>query len=121
MATKLTLYQLDESIRELFENLPVDEDTGEILPEAAAQIDALHEQFEEKICGIGLYVKELKANAEACKEASAQLSARAKSLNSRADWLKSYALQHMQQNGLVKAENQLCKVSVAKGMPTVSI
>ena len=49
MATKLTLYQLDESIRELFENLPVDEDTGEILPEAAAQIDALHEQFEEKI------------------------------------------------------------------------
>ena len=60
----MTLWEVDKRISDILENgMHIDEETGEVfLPE---DLDSLNIERDEKIEGIALYVKNLKAEAEA--------------------------------------------------------
>ena len=79
------LYDIDAAILDC-----VDQETGEILdPE---KLDALQMEREQKLEGVALWVKDLKAEAEAVKAESDKLIARKKALDNKIDGLKQWLL-----------------------------
>ena len=79
------LYEIDQAILDC-----VDLETGEILdPE---KLDALQMEREQKLEGVALWVKDLKAEAEAVKAESDKLTARKKALDNKIDGLKQWLL-----------------------------
>lgn len=79
------LYEIDAAIL-----AAVDQETGEILdPE---KLDALQMEREQKLEGVALWVKDLKAEAEAVKAEADKLTARKKSLENKIDGLKNWLL-----------------------------
>ena len=79
------LYEIDQAILDC-----VDLETGEILdPE---KLDALQMEREQKLEGVALWIKDLKAEAEAVKAEADKLTARKKSLENKIDGLKQWLL-----------------------------
>ena len=79
------LYDIDAAILDC-----VDQETGEILdPE---KLDALQMEREQKLEGVALWIKDLKAEAEAVKAEADKLTARKKSLENKIDGLKQWLL-----------------------------
>ena len=79
------LYEIDAAILEC-----VDMETGEIFdPE---KLDALQMEREQKLEGVALWVKDLKAEAAAVKEEADKLNARKKALDNKIDGLKAWLL-----------------------------
>lgn len=90
----MNLYELTKEI-ENFE-LPVNED-GEILDdELSAELDSLMLARDTKIENIALWIKNLKAEAEAVKAEKDKLAKREKSLGNLADRLKGYLSDNLQ-------------------------
>lgn len=84
----MSIYDIDSAIVSL-----IDEETGEISDEEA--FDALQMERDVKVENIGLYYKDLAAEAKAIKEEEASLAARRKSVENKAERLKhllDYAL-----------------------------
>ena len=79
------LYEIDQAILDC-----VDLETGEILDSAA--LDALQMEREQKLEGVALWVKDLKAEAAAVKEEADKLTARKKALDNKIDGLKAWLL-----------------------------
>ena len=79
------LYEIDQAILDC-----VDLETGEILDSAA--LDALQMEREQKLEGVALWVKDLKAEAAAVKEEADKLNARKKALDNKIDGLKAWLL-----------------------------
>jgi hypothetical protein len=85
----MSIYDIDAAIVSL-----IDAETGEISDEEA--FDALQMERDVKVENIGLYFKDLSAEAKAIKEEEANLAARRKSVEAKAERLKKlldYALQ----------------------------
>ena len=79
------LYEIDQAILDC-----VDLETGEILdPE---KLDALQMEREQKLEGVALWIKDLKAEAEAVKAEADKLTARKKALDNKIDGLKQWLL-----------------------------
>ena len=79
------LYDIDAAILAC-----VDQETGEILdPE---KLDALQMEREQKLEGVALWVKDLKAEAEAVKAEADKLTARKKAVENKIDGLKQWLL-----------------------------
>lgn len=78
-----TLYQIDQAIMDL-----VDSETGEIIDIEA--FDSLQMEREEKIEGIALYIKDLKAEAEALKAEKIAFAERQKVAENKVESLKNY-------------------------------
>lgn len=79
------LYEIDQAILDC-----VDLETGEILdPE---KLDALQMEREQKLEGVALWVKDLKAEAEAVKAEADKLTARKKTVENKIDGLKQWLL-----------------------------
>ena len=83
----LTLYELNDTIRKAIE-LGFDEETGEIFD--TDYIEALELQRDEKIETIALFIKDLKAEAEAIKAEKMNLARRQQTAENRAESLKRY-------------------------------
>lgn len=84
----MSIYDIDAAIVSL-----IDEETGEVSDEEA--FDALQMERDKKVENIGLYFKDLQAEAKAIKEEEASLAARRKSVENKAERLKhllEYAL-----------------------------
>ena len=84
----MSIYEIDNAIVQL-----VDDETGEISDEEA--FDQLQMARDAKIENIGLYVKDLQAEAKAIKDEEAALAARRKSAEAKVERLKNlldYAL-----------------------------
>ena len=79
------LYDIDAAILDC-----VDQETGEILD--AEKLDALQMEREQKLEGVALWIKDLKAEAEAVKEEADKLTARKKALDNKIDGLKQWLL-----------------------------
>jgi hypothetical protein len=79
------LYEIDNAILEC-----VDPETGEILD--TEKLDALQMEREQKLEGVALWVKDLKAEAEAVKAEADKLNARKKSLDSKIEAIKAWLL-----------------------------
>ena len=82
----MTLFELNDALRNF--NLEIDEETGEILN--AAELDALEMQRDEKIENIALWIKNLKAEAEAVKKQKDVFYQREKALTNKAERLKEW-------------------------------
>ena len=79
------LYDIDASILAC-----VDQETGEIFdPE---QLDALQMERAQKLEGVALWVKDLKAEAEAVKAEADKLNARKKAIDNKVEGLKKWLL-----------------------------
>lgn len=79
------LYEIDQQIEDILEN-SVDYETGEILPEALGQLEALQMEREQKIENVALWHKNLHAEAKAITDEIKVLQERKKSLESKMDW-----------------------------------
>lgn len=82
----MTLFELSDALRNF--NLEIDEETGEILN--AAELDTLEMQRDEKIENIALWIKNLKAEAEAVKKQKDVFYQREKALTNKAERLKEW-------------------------------
>lgn len=82
----MTLFEIDKAITEF--EFEIDEETGEILN--AEELDNLKLAREEKIEGVSLWVKNLKAEAEAVKQEKNAMADREKRLERKIEGLKSY-------------------------------
>lgn len=83
----MTLYEIQDNIRKAIEQ-GFDEETGEILDTNA--LEALEIQRDEKIENIALFIKNLKAEAEAIKAEKMNLARRQQNAESKAESLKRY-------------------------------
>lgn len=84
----MSIYDIDSAIVSL-----IDAETGEVSDEEA--FDALQMERDKKVEGIGLWFKDLVAEAKAIKEEEVSLAARRKSVENKAERLKhllNYAL-----------------------------
>ena len=79
----MKLYEIDQAIMDL-----VDSETGEIIDIEA--FDSLQMEREEKIEGIALYIKDLKAEAEALKAEKMAFAERQKVAENKVESLKNY-------------------------------
>ena len=80
------LYEIDAAILEA-----VDQETGEILD--VEKLNALQMEREAKLEGVALWVKDMKAEAEAVKAEADKLTARRKALENRMESVKAWLLQ----------------------------
>ena len=85
----MTLYEINGKIAELLEGA-VDQETGEIQEEALAALEDLEIARETKIENVGLFIKNLEADAKAIKEEAKNLTARAKAAENKAEGLRNY-------------------------------
>ena len=79
------LYEINQDILDC-----VDLETGEILD--TARLDALQMEREAKLEGVALWVKDLKAEAEAVKAEADKLNARKKALDNKIESIKTWLL-----------------------------
>ena len=79
------LYDIDAAILAC-----VDQESGEILD--VEKLDALQMEREQKLEGVALWIKDLKAEADAVKAEADKLTARKKSLENKIDGLKQWLL-----------------------------
>jgi hypothetical protein len=77
------LYEIDNEILDC-----VDMETGEILD--TEKLDALQMEREKKLEGVALWVKDLKAEADAVKAEADKLTARKKSLDNKIESIKTW-------------------------------
>lgn len=88
----MTLFDIDKAIMDF--EFEIDEETGEVLN--AIDLDGLKMAREQKIEGVGLYIKNLEAEKEAVKREKDSMALREKRLGKKIEGLKeylSYALQ----------------------------
>ena len=79
------LYEINQDILDC-----IDDESGEILD--VEKLDALQMEREAKLEGVALWVKDLKAEAEAVKAEADKLNARKKALDNKIDGLKTWLL-----------------------------
>lgn len=86
----MTLYEINQAILDVFERA-VDPETGEVVDEdLMADYEALRMDHDEKVENIGLYIKNLEADADAIKAEADKLYARARVCTNKAEHLRNY-------------------------------
>ena len=79
------IYEIDQDILDC-----VDEETGEILD--TERLDALQMEREKKLEGVALWIKDMRAEADAVKAEADKLTARKKALDNRVEAVKAWLL-----------------------------
>lgn len=106
----MKLYEIDRKIAEIFENMTVDEVTGEVSLDAEALAE-LQMARVDKLEGAALYVKDLEAMAKAIREEETALAKRRKAFENKASRIKVWLAESLQDERL---ETPRVKVFVAK-------
>lgn len=87
----MNLYQIDSLIEALLaDEACTDPETGELLPDIEAQLDALQMEREAKVENLACYVKNLAAAAKAMRDEEKTLAARRQAVEAKAERLKGY-------------------------------
>lgn len=85
----MSLFDINREIVETFENC-INEETGEINEELYQKLNDLKIERNDKIENIACWIKDLVADANAIKEESKKMAARAKAYENKAENLKGY-------------------------------
>lgn len=86
----MKLYEIDREIEAALEGA-IDPETGEIIASDLFEVyEALQIQRDEKIENIGLFIKDLKAEAAAIREEEKALAARRRAAENKAESLEGY-------------------------------
>ena len=83
-----TLYELDERIKRLSENLEINEETGEI--ENAEELEELEMQRNEKIENVALWIKNLSSDIEAYSAEEKSFKRKKEIATKKRDYLKNF-------------------------------
>ena len=112
----MTLYQIDEQIREAIEKLfdSINEETGEVDEGAAKELEELQAAREEKLDACGAMIKNLEAEAKAIKEEAETLKKRAEQKQKNADRLRDYVSASLQQENRERFESSRVVFSFRK-------
>lgn len=84
-------------------------------------LESIELDFDEKVINTAAVIKTMQAEAEAIKNAIASMYARQKSIENRADDLKSYLLRNMQQVGKKQVKSPWLVVNVQKSPSILNI
>lgn len=106
-----TLYSINEQLRELLENLPIDEDTGEVDFSAVEQNEA---DFKVKAESVAIYIKSEKYLADQIGAEIDELTERKKRHEAHVDRLKEYLASCLIARGESAFETPKCKVTFRK-------
>ena len=85
------------------------------------ELAAITEKIEDKAESIGKYVLSLNAEADTIKAEETRLSARRKSIENKATWLKGYLLHELQNANLDKVKTELVTITVRTNPPSVNV
>lgn len=107
----MNLYQINEELKKAIEE-SVDTETGEILD--YTRIAELQIARDEKREAVALYIKNLLSDAKAIEEEIKALTVRKKAKSNRAENLKQYLAQDLQDNGLSKFETSKVALTFRK-------
>ena len=111
----MNLYEINDRIMEAFD-AAVDPETGEIIDSDAYQaLNDLQMQFDEKAEGILLWIKNLRAQAEALKKEKQAFESRQQAAERKAESLKQYI------SNVLKGEKFSTEIFSRKGRDTSSI
>lgn len=113
-----TLYEISAAYRadvEKLSNLELDEET------LADTLEGMSGELEEKAQNVVFFARNLEATAAAIKEAEAQMAARRKALERRADSLRRYVFSSMQVAGVTKIECPYFKLAIQNNPPAVDL
>ena len=114
----VTLYQLASQYRADLEKLAELDLPEEVV---ADTLEGLSGELEVKAQNVVAFARHLEKTAEAMKEAEAEMAKRRKAVEARADRIKRYVLDAMQNNGIQKIECPWFAISIAKNPPSVDI
>lgn len=91
----MTLYEIDRTIREILENgISIDPETGEVIFDDT-DLDQLQLDLEQKIENVGIFVKNLRAEAEAIKAEESALKKRRERKENMADHYADYVKDYL--------------------------
>lgn len=118
MGQSLALYQLADlylADMQKLADLDLDEQT------VTDTLEGLSGDLEVKATNVAAFARNLEASAEAIKNAEAAMSARRRSIEKRAESLRSYLKMNMERVGILKIESpQFCLV-IKKNPPAVHV
>lgn len=118
MGTSLTLYQLsDMYLADLkrLEDMDLDEQT------MLDTLEGLSGELEVKATNVAAFCRNLEASAEAIKNAEAQMAARRKAIENRANRIKQYLKENMERTGILKIESPHFSMAIKKNPPSVVV
>ena len=97
----MRLYEIDQEIEKCF-----DDETGEVLDEK--RLDALTMERDKKIENVVLYIKDLRAEADALKKEEQTLAKRRRTVENKAESLKTWVFMALEGD---KFKTSRCSVS----------
>lgn len=112
MSNSFSLYELSQEYRDAFENLEVDEATGEITN--FSDIDFIESSFEDKAINCALYIKGLDAEIEAYKNEEERLKNWRKSAETKRAGFMQYIESCMDEVGKTKIQDARARLSFRK-------
>lgn len=108
-----SLYQIDAAILQVIEaGFYVDEETGEIFE--PADLEALEADRNAKLESVACFIKNLEADAQALKVEAQALTERKAAKERKAERLREYLANSLQQAGQAKFETARCALSFRK-------
>ena len=113
----MKLYEIDQKIAEIFDNMTVDEETGEVILDAEA-LEALQMARAEKLEGAALAVKNLEAEAAAIEAEEKKLAARKTAAKNRAKGIREWIAYNI---GTEKLVTPRVSMSVRPGVTSAKI
>ena len=113
----MKLYEIDNEIQKILDNMEIDEETGEAVLDVDA-LEALQLEREKKLEGVALAVKNLSAEAEAIKAEEDRLGNRRKAIVNRRDRMKEWLAQALDGG---KLETARVRVSAMPGAQRLEI
>ena len=85
----MNLYEIDKALQELYDNIEVDEETGEVILDEE-KLKALELEQTTKIEGTALYIRNIKAEKDAIRKEKQRLTKKLEALENKEDRLKAY-------------------------------
>lgn len=110
----MTLYEIDKAIRDVIENgISFDPETGEVIFDDT-DLDQLNIDLETKIENTGLFIKNLRAEAEAIKAEEAALKARRARKENTAEHYSDYIKNYLIMDGRPRYETPRVSMTIRK-------